>query len=83
MLAAEFEPLSEVGDHCIVANILLPRRDEMARGHVVAPSCDASGNVLGRAHTNQILNTRMYQEEFAAGKVTELTGNIIAASMYI
>ena len=37
---------------------------------------------MGRAHTNPILNTRMYQVEFAGGKVTELTTNIIAESMY-
>ena len=50
----------------------------MARGHVVAQSCDANGN----AHMNLFLNTRMYQVEFTGGKVTELTANVIAESMY-
>ena len=36
--AEELEPISEVGDHYIGAEILLPRRDQMARGHVVARS---------------------------------------------
>ena len=36
----------------------------MARGHIVAPSCDESGNVLGRVHANVIPDTRMYQVEF-------------------
>ena len=36
---------------------------------------------MGRIHTNPILNTRMYQVEFAGGKVTELTTNVIAESM--
>ena len=31
---------------------------------------------------NLILDTRMYQVEFAGGEVTELTTNIIAESMY-
>ena len=56
--------------------------DEMARGQVVAWSHDASGNMMGRAHTNNIFNTRMYQVEFAGGNVTEFTTNVIAKSMY-
>ena len=35
-LAAELEPMPEVGDHYIGAEILLPRGDEMARGHIGA-----------------------------------------------
>ena len=38
---------------------------------------------MGRAHMNPIFNTRMYQVEFTGGKVTELTPNVIAKSMYI
>ena len=33
---------------------------------------------MDRAHMNLILDTRMYQVEFAGGKVTELTMNVIA-----
>ena len=54
----------------------------MARDCVVAWSCDTSGNVMGRAHKNPTLDTRMYQVEFTGGKVTELTTNVIAESMY-
>ena len=54
----------------------------MARGHVVARSRDSNGNVMERSHTNPILNTRIYQEEFAGGEVTKLTANVIAESMY-
>ena len=52
--------------------------DKMARGHVVAQSCDANGNVICRVHANPILDTGMHQVEFALGKVTEHTANIIA-----
>ena len=37
---------------------------------------------MGRTHTNPILDTSMYQVEFAGDKVTELTANVIAESMY-
>ena len=74
--------MPKVEDHYVGAEIMLPRGDEMARGHVVAQSHDASGNVMGRAHVYTIMNTRMHQVEFAEGKVTELTANIISESMY-
>ena len=70
--------MPEVGDHYIGAAILLPRGVKMVRGHVVAWSHDANGNVMGRVHMNSILGTRMYQGEFPGGKVTELTTNFIA-----
>ena len=73
--------MPEVGDHYLEAVILLPRGDEMTRGHVVAQRHDANQNPMGRAHTNTILDTRMYQVEFAGDEVTELTSNIIAESM--
>ena len=75
--------MPEVGDHYIRAEILLTRGDEMARGHVVARSCDANKNVISRAHVNAILNTRMYWVEFTGDKVTELTTNTIAESMNV
>ena len=49
---------------------------------MVARSQDANGNVMGRSHTNSILDTRTYQVEFSGGKVTELTTIVIAESMY-
>ena len=39
--------MPEVGDHYIGAEILLPRRDEMARGQVVAQCHNTSGNMMG------------------------------------
>ena len=37
---------------------------------------------MGRAYTNLILDTTMYQVEFTGGKDTEFTANAIAESMY-
>ena len=81
-LAEELESMPEVGDLYIGAEILLPRRNQMARGHAVARSQDTNGNVMGRSHTNPILDMRTYQVEFAGGEVTALTANVIAESMY-
>ena len=51
--------MPEVGDHYIGSQILLPSGDKMARGHVVAWSHNANGNVMGKAHTNPILGVRL------------------------
>ena len=80
-LAEELESMPVVGDHYTGAEILLPRGEEMARGHVVAQSCNFDGNRIGRVHTNLILNTRMHQVELAGGEVTKLTTNIIAVNV--
>ena len=44
-----------MAEQYIGAEILLLRRDQVAKGHVVAWSHDANGNVLVRVHTNPIL----------------------------
>ena len=76
-LAGDLEPMPEVDDQYVGNNILLPRADQVVSGHVVGRRKDANGNVMGRSHTYQILDTRMYQVEFTGGKVTELTTNLI------
>ena len=42
----------------------------MVMGYVVVWNCDPSQNVMGRVHTNFILDTRMYRVEIAENKVT-------------
>ena len=58
-LAEELEPMPEVGDQYIGAEILLPRRNKMARGH------NTGGNVMGRVHANPIIDTRLYEVKFS------------------
>ena len=60
---------------------MLLRVDNMARGHVLAQRGDTRGKTMGRAHANLILETRLYQVEFARGVVSELTANVFAESM--
>ena len=71
-LAEELEPMPEVVDHYIEAEILLSRGDEMARGHVLEWSNNANGNIMERAQTFPILDTIMYNVEFAGGKITAM-----------
>ena len=54
----------------------------MTRGHVLVQIHHTSGNVMGGAHTNSILNTMMYQVVFTGVEVAECTTNVIVESMY-
>ena len=69
-LAEELKSMTRVGDLFVGAMILLPRGDMMSKDHVVGQSHDANGNALGRSHTNPIIDTVMYQVEFAGGNIT-------------
>ena len=59
--------MQDVGDHYVGAEIPMPRGNEMARCQVVVQSCNAGGCTMGHTHTNPIVDTRMYQVEFAGG----------------
>eukprot|EP00970_Alexandrium_tamarense_P003116 scaffold471_cov109-Alexandrium_tamarense.AAC.4 len=61
---------------------MMPRGDGFARGHVMKRKRGIDGEVIGRANTNPILDTRLYEVQFPGGEVTELTANVIAQSMY-
>ena len=70
-VAKELEPMSEVRNHYIGAEILLSKENKMAIGHIVAHSHDASGNIMGRTQANPVLDTKIYQVQFTGGEVTE------------
>ena len=74
--------MPDVENHYIGVDILLPRGDPMVRCHVLTHSNDFNGNIVDRGHRNQILNTSMYEVEFAGGEDTELTTNIVSESLY-
>ncbi len=49
---------------------------------IVSRKRDAEGNIFGCAHDDPILNSLIYNVEFADGEVTTLTANAIAKAMY-
>ncbi len=49
---------------------------------IVSHKHDAEGNIIGCAHDNPILDSWIYNIEFADGKVTALTSNTITKAMY-
>ncbi len=76
------EVTPEAGDKYIQASIMIPRGNTFTRGTVVSCKCDAEGNTIGRAYDNPILDSCIYEIEFADDEVTTLTANTIAKAMY-
>ena len=75
-------PTPEVADQYLGAEILLPIWNQSVIGCVVAWSWDTKWNIVIRNDANLILDTRLYQAEFTRGKVTWLTTDTIAWSIY-
>ena len=51
-------------------------------GTVVRRSVDENGNLVGISNDNPILDTRLYEVEFADGHVLEYAANVIAENLY-
>ena len=62
--------------------VILPTGDHVLRGQVESRKRDANGNPVGRANTNPILDTRLYNVEFPDGHIAAYIANVIAKNMY-
>jgi hypothetical protein len=76
----EFTP--ETFDGYLTASVMLPRGGEILKGSVVARKRDSSGNPVGKANPNPILDTREYVVEFDDGVHQVYSANLIAENMY-
>jgi len=72
----------EAFDKYIAAEIRLPKNGEEVLGKVVGRKRDHDGNPIGKANTNPILDTRLYQVVFPDGETAEYSANIIAECIY-
>ena len=78
----ESEETPEWGYHYVDAEILLPRGYKMVIDCVEYQKQDADGNPMGTSSQNSVLDAYLYEIEFPRSKITELSANIIAKSMY-
>ena len=74
--------MTEVADQYLGAEVLFPRGDQMVRGCIVACMHNDNGNIMGRAHSNPLLDNRVYQVKFPRAEVAALIANIIVESIY-
>ena len=92
---AEYEPMDpeavpmeaddydeETLDKLLSAEVLVPKGDGFMMGTVVSRKRDADGNPIGKANSNPILDTRVYEVQFPDGHLEEYSANVIAESMY-
>jgi hypothetical protein len=56
---SEYTP--EMYDALIMAEVLLPKYDVLVPATVIGHKRDAAGNPIGTAHSNPILDSRVYQ----------------------
>ncbi len=76
------EVTSEAGDKYIQASIMIPCGNIFAHGTVVSCKRNAKGSIIGHAHGSPILDSWIYDMEFADDKVTSLNANATAKAMY-
>jgi hypothetical protein len=69
-------------DQYIGAETLLSSGDSMLQGIVKTRKRDADGNPIGKANSNPLLDTRLYEVEFPDGDIREYAANVIAESIY-
>ena len=69
-------------DQYVGARVTLPIGDKMLSARVRGRKRSSDGTFAGKANSNPILDTRIYDVEFADGQRAELAANVIAQSMY-
>ena len=69
-------------DGYVGAEVNLPLGGEQRHGKVVRRARDLADQPVGKANSNPILDTRVYQVEFPDGQVGEYSANVIAENMF-
>lgn len=72
----------ETLDSLLSAEVLLPKGDFQFIAKVVKRKRDDDGNPVGRAHSNPILDTRVYEVEFPDGSIKDYAANVLAEALY-
>jgi len=72
----------EVLDNLLSAEVVLPKDGLQFIGKVVGRKRDSNGELIGRANSNPILDTRVYKVEFPDGTINEYSANILSEAIY-
>jgi hypothetical protein len=70
------------GDFLVNSEVLLPVGNSQELARVLRRKRDANGQVVGSAHPNPELDSRVYQVHFPDGRTEELAANVIAEAVY-
>jgi len=69
-------------DAFLQAQVQLPKGDGYRSATVMRRKHDADGNPIGRAHSNPILDTRIFGLQFEDGHVEDYAVNVLAKNFY-
>ena len=78
----DLEVTSEMGDNYLNAEISVLRGGTLMKGCVTSRKKDNTGNPVGLANANPILDTREYTFTFEDRDETVMSANLIAEAMY-
>jgi hypothetical protein len=66
----------------ISSKVMIPQGGQVVTGRVVRRKRDQDGNLIGKSHSDPLLDTSLFEVEFEDGYIETYTANIIAESMY-
>ena len=72
---------NKTGDQYIGAEVYLPKNGQLHTGKVIQRQCNDSGDLIGKANQNPILDTRSYKVQFSKGEVAPYAAKIIVENM--
>ena len=75
-------PFVETSDEHIGMELTLPHQGELRRGKIVKRKRNEKGELVGTAHDNPILDTRVYEVDFGEGGYQEYSTNLIMENLY-
>ena len=75
-------PTPEETDEYINVQVLLPRGDGYQRAKIEKRKRTVEGELIGQRHSNPVLDTRGYVARFPDGTCTDVSANVVAASLF-
>jgi hypothetical protein len=78
----ELEAAEAAGDFLVNSKVLLPVGNSQVLARVLHRRWDADVKVVGTAHHNPALDSRIYEVRFPDGSTEELAANVIADAIY-
>ena len=75
-------PVSENTDEHIGLELMLPFSGEMKGGRIMSRKRTSTGNLVGTANPNPILDTRVYEFQFHDGTYADYSANVIMENLY-
>ena len=73
----------ETIDKLLSAEVVLSKGDLQCVRKIINRKRDLDGNPIGRANTNPILDTQVYEVEFLDGTIAEYAANVLAEALYM